>query len=119
MITPGAPARPGAPTRPGTPADPDPPASPAAPTAPAPLIVPPGTIVPGHARPAAPLRREGPAKLAGAALYTDDLVFPGAWFGATIRSTEAHAVLRGIDLDPAFGWDEVVVVTAADIPGPN
>ena len=34
-----------------------------------------------------PLRREGREKLTGEALYTDDLVFPGAWYGATIRST--------------------------------
>ncbi len=66
-----------------------------------------------------PLRREGPAKLTGTALYTDDLVFPGAWYGATIRSTEARARLLAIDLDPAFDWSRVVVVTAADIPGPN
>ncbi len=68
---------------------------------------------------AAPLRREGPAKLTGAALYTDDLVFPGAWYGATIRSTEPHARLLGIDLDPAFDWSRVSVVSAADIPGDN
>ncbi len=67
----------------------------------------------------APLRREGPAKLTGTARYTDDLVFPGAWYGATIRSTDAHARLLGIDLDPAFAWDRVVVVTADDIPGRN
>ena len=66
-----------------------------------------------------PLRREGPAKLTGTALYTDDLVFPGAWYGATVRSTEAHARLLGIELDPAFDWSRVAVVTAADIPGPN
>ena len=36
-----------------------------------------------------PTRREGPAKLTGQALYADDLVFPGAWYGATIRSTVA------------------------------
>jgi CO/xanthine dehydrogenase Mo-binding subunit len=74
------------------------------------------------ARPAVergPFRREGPAKLTGTALYTDDLVFPGAWYGATIRSTQARARLLGIDLDPAFDWSAVVVVTADDIPGPN
>ena len=59
---------------------------------------------PGRARPAAPLRREGPAKLTGEAMYADDLVFPGAWYGATIRSTEPHARLLGIDLDDAFDW---------------
>jgi CO/xanthine dehydrogenase Mo-binding subunit len=87
--------------------------------APAPVIVPPETLTPGLARPTGPLRREGPAKLTGTALYTDDLVFPGAWYGATIRSTEAHARLIGVDRDPAFVWNRVVVVTSADIPGPN
>jgi CO/xanthine dehydrogenase Mo-binding subunit len=53
------------------------------------------------------------------AKYADDLVFPGAWYGATVRSTEPHARLLGIDLDPAFDWSKVVVVTAADIPGDN
>ena len=72
----------------------------------------------GRARPA-PLRREGPDKLTGAARYTDDLVFPGAWYGATIRSTEAHARLLGLELDPDFDWSSVVVMTAADIPGDN
>ena len=72
----------------------------------------------GRARPA-PLRREGPQKLTGAAKYTDDLVFPGAWYGATIRSTEAHARLLGIELAPDFDWSRVVVLTAADIPGEN
>ena len=84
-----------------------------------PLVVPPGTTVPGRARRAAPLRREGPAKLTGTALYTDDIVVPGAWYGATIRSTDAHATFDALDLDPAFDWSTVVVVTAADIPGDN
>ena len=68
---------------------------------------------------AAPLRREGPEKLTGPAKYADDLVFPGAWYGATIRSTEPHARLLGIELDEAFDWSRVVVVTAEDIPGEN
>jgi CO/xanthine dehydrogenase Mo-binding subunit len=74
---------------------------------------------PTAARSPGPLRREGPAKLTGVALYTDDLVFPGAWYGTTIRSSEAHALLLGIDREVGFEWDRVVVVTAADIPGPN
>ncbi len=86
---------------------------------PDPLIVSPGAIVPGRARPAAPLRREGPAKLTGEARYADDLVFPGAWFGATIRSTVAHARFDGFDLDPALDWSAIAVVSAADIPGDN
>ena len=84
-----------------------------------PLIIPADTPVPGRARPAAPPRREGPAKLTGAALYADDLVMPGAWFGATVRSTQPHARLLGIDLDDAFDWRRVAVVTADDIPGEN
>ncbi len=66
-----------------------------------------------------PLRREGRDKLTGAARFTDDLVVPGAWYGLTVRATEPHARLLGIDLDPAFDWSSVVVVTAADIPGEN
>jgi CO/xanthine dehydrogenase Mo-binding subunit len=83
-----------------------------------PLRLPPAGPAVGRARPA-PARREGPAKLTGAALYTDDLVTPGAWFGATIRSTEARARLLGIELDPAYDWSRVVVLTAKDIPGEN
>ncbi len=74
---------------------------------------------PGFAAGRSLLRREGPEKLTGLARYTDDLVVPGAWYGVTIRSTEAHARLLGIERDPAFDWSQVVVVTAADIPGDN
>src|SRR5918994_7417646 len=91
----------------------------AAPADTSPLVIPTDAPAPGRARPAAPLRREGPAKLTGEAKYADDLVFPGAWFGATIRSTEPHARLDGIELDDAFDWKRVVVVTADDIPGEN
>ena len=85
----------------------------------APVFTPgPGEIGVGQAR-AFPLRREGPAKLNGMALYTDDLVFPGAWYGHTIRSTVPHARLLGVDLDPDFDWSRVVVMTARDVPGEN
>jgi CO/xanthine dehydrogenase Mo-binding subunit len=89
------------------------------PAAPTPVIAPPGLPTPGRATPRAPLRREGPEKLTGLAKYADDLVFPGAWYGATVRSTDPRARLVAIDLDPAFDWSQVAVVTAADIPGPN
>jgi xanthine dehydrogenase molybdopterin-binding subunit B len=52
-------------------------------------------------------------------MYTDDLVVPGAWYGATIRSTDAHARFLALDQDPDFDWSSVVLVTAADIPGEN
>ncbi len=64
-------------------------------------------------------RRDAPAKVTGAARYTDDLVVEGAWFGLTVRASEPRARLLGIDRDPAFDWSRVVVVTAADIPGDN
>ncbi|MEP6807550.1 MAG: xanthine dehydrogenase family protein molybdopterin-binding subunit, partial [Chloroflexota bacterium] len=83
------------------------------------LIIPSETRIPGRATTSLPLRREGPEKLTGLARYADDLVFPGAWYGATIRSTEPHARLVAIDLDDAFDWSTVSVVTAADIPGDN
>jgi CO/xanthine dehydrogenase Mo-binding subunit len=91
----------------------------AAPADTTPLVIPLDAPAPGRARPSAPLRREGPAKLTGEAKYADDLVFPGAWYGATIRSTDPHARLLAIDLDEAFDWKRVVVVTADDIPGEN
>jgi len=82
------------------------------------LVVDPGQRVPGRAS-GFPMRREGPAKLTGAAKYTDDLVFPGAWYGITIRSTEARAKLVAIEPDPDVDWSKVVIATAADIPGDN
>ena len=87
--------------------------------APGALVIPTGTTAPGRARGLAPMRREGPEKLTGEAKYADDLVVPGAWFGTTIRSTDPHARFVALELDPAFDWTTVVVVTAADIPGDN
>jgi CO/xanthine dehydrogenase Mo-binding subunit len=64
-------------------------------------------------------RREGVAKVTGAATYTDDLVVPYAWYGKTVRSTVPRGRIRSITLEPAFDWSRVVVVTAEDIPGDN
>jgi CO/xanthine dehydrogenase Mo-binding subunit len=64
-------------------------------------------------------RRDGLEKVTGLALYTDDLRFPDAWYGATVRSAEPHARLLGIERDPGFDWSSVVILTAADIPGEN
>jgi xanthine dehydrogenase molybdopterin-binding subunit B len=96
-------------------------ATPVAPTrsAPEPLVIRPGEIAPGRVRGAAPARREGPAKLTGEAKYADDLVFPGAWYGATIRSTTAHARFDGFELGDGVDWARMAVVTARDIPGEN
>ena len=65
------------------------------------------------------VRTDGHAKVTGAALYVDDVHPPGCLFGATVRSTVAHARIVGIRLDPKFDWRDVTVVTAADIPGEN
>jgi CO/xanthine dehydrogenase Mo-binding subunit len=64
-------------------------------------------------------RVDGVAKVTGAARYLDDLDLGGSWHGATVRSQVAHAHLDGIDLDPAFDWTDVVVVTSQDITGHN
>jgi CO/xanthine dehydrogenase Mo-binding subunit len=64
-------------------------------------------------------RVDGVAKVTGRARYLDDLDAPGAWHGMTVRSSVAHGVLEAIELDPAFDWSGVAVVTAADIPGKN
>ena len=66
-------------------------------------------------------RRDGAPKVTGAALYTDDIAVPGAWYGKTVRSTIPKGRIRSITLDPAFDWSprRVVVVTADDIPGDN
>jgi CO/xanthine dehydrogenase Mo-binding subunit len=64
-------------------------------------------------------RVDGVAKVTGRARYLDDLDAPGAWYGATVRSTIAHGVLEALDLDPKFDWSQVVVATAADVPGAN
>src|SRR5215204_2412727 len=64
-------------------------------------------------------RVDGVAKVTGRARYLDDLDAPNAWHGATVRSKIAHGVLEAIDLDPAFDWSQVAVVTADDIPGAN
>jgi CO/xanthine dehydrogenase Mo-binding subunit len=64
-------------------------------------------------------RVDGVAKVTGRAQYLDDLDAAGAWHGATVRSQVAHGVLEAVDLDPAFDWSQVTVVTSADIWGKN
>jgi CO/xanthine dehydrogenase Mo-binding subunit len=68
---------------------------------------------------ASSIRKEGRSKVVGSACYTDDQVVPGALHGVTVRSQVPRGILRGISFGPGIPWDEVVVVTAADIPGTN
>jgi CO/xanthine dehydrogenase Mo-binding subunit len=64
-------------------------------------------------------RKEGRDKVTGAARYVADLDRPGMLHGVTVRSSVARGLLRGIAFGPGIPWEELVVVTAADIPGRN
>ncbi|MFO0750571.1 MAG: xanthine dehydrogenase family protein molybdopterin-binding subunit [Myxococcota bacterium] len=66
-----------------------------------------------------PPRKEGIEKVTGRARYIDDVPFDDVLHGVTVRSPVPHGKIRGIHFDPAFDWSDVVVVTAADIPGDN
>jgi len=63
---------------------------------------------------------DGPAKVAGAALFADDLRFEGMLHAKVVRSPHPHARILSIDCDAALALPGVAaVVTAADIPGRN
>ncbi len=64
-------------------------------------------------------RIDGLDKLAGRAAYVDDLPTPGAWHGATVRSSVPRGKIRDIHFDPAFDWNDITIVDHRDIPGPN
>lgn len=64
-------------------------------------------------------RREGVAKVTGRARYVDDLTLPGMLHGVTVRSPVARGIIRDIRYGPGVPWDEITIVTAADIPGRN
>lgn len=64
-------------------------------------------------------RKEGRAKVTGAARYVDDLQFPGMIYGATVRSTIARGRIRRITFGEGVPWDEFTIVTAHDVPGEN
>ena len=65
-----------------------------------------------------PPRPDGWAKVSGAAMYADDLAPSGLWFGATVRSPHARAVVKSIRYDPSV-VPEAVFVTAGDLPAGN
>jgi CO/xanthine dehydrogenase Mo-binding subunit len=64
-------------------------------------------------------RKEGRAKVTGAAHYVDDLDAPGMLYGATVRSHVPRGIVREINFGEGVPWDEFTVVTAHDIPGAN
>jgi CO/xanthine dehydrogenase Mo-binding subunit len=64
-------------------------------------------------------RRDGVAKVTGRARYIDDLTLPGMLHGVTVRSQVARGIIRDIRYNAGVPWNEITVVTAADIPGRN
>ncbi|MFY9936283.1 MAG: xanthine dehydrogenase family protein molybdopterin-binding subunit [Silvibacterium sp.] len=64
-------------------------------------------------------RKEGIAKVCGAARYIDDFSLPGMIFGATVRSAIPRGRVLNIEFGSGIPWDEFTVVTAKDIPGKN
>ncbi len=64
-------------------------------------------------------RREGVAKVTGRARYVDDLSLPGMLHGLTVRSPVPRGIIRAVHYGAGVPWDEITVVTAADIPGRN
>ncbi len=64
-------------------------------------------------------RKEARSKVTGAAEYIDDLCLPGMLYGATVRSSIPRGRIRGIHFEEGIPWDEIVVVSARDVPGKN
>jgi CO/xanthine dehydrogenase Mo-binding subunit len=61
-------------------------------------------------------RTDGVGKVIGTARYIDDVPpLEGELWGVTVRSPVARGVLKKIELDPAFDWSDVTVVTADDL----
>ena len=61
-------------------------------------------------------RKDGDAKVTGAAKYIDDLNFPGMLYGATIRSTIPRGKIIGRRIALS---DQFIVADHRDIPGKN
>ena len=60
-------------------------------------------------------RKDGIPKVTGAALYVDDLRFPGMLYGRTIRSTISRGRIKSIRYD--FDTAGFTIVRAGDVPG--
>jgi CO/xanthine dehydrogenase Mo-binding subunit len=61
-------------------------------------------------------RKEAVSKVTGRARYVDDVVVPGMIHGVTVRSSCPRARIRAVHFGPGIPWDEITVVTAADVP---
>src|SRR5262249_12312207 len=64
-------------------------------------------------------RKEARAKLTGAARYVDDIARPGMIHGVTVRARGPRGRIAAIHYGEGMPWSEIVVVTAADVPGKN
>jgi hypothetical protein len=64
----------------------------------------------------APTRREDNALLRGLACFGQDVVLPGAWHIAFVRSPHAHARLLGLDAQAAQDMAGVVAVLGIGLP---
>jgi len=63
-------------------------------------------------------RKEDPRMITGRGRYIDDIALPGMAFVAIVRSTEAHAKIRSIDVSGAANRADVVgVFTGEDLAG--
>src|SRR5262249_15216216 len=65
------------------------------------------------------LRKEGRAKVTGQAMYVDDVTPAGVLHGVTLRSQGGRGRITAIRFGPPIDWKDLLVVTAADIPGQN
>jgi xanthine dehydrogenase YagR molybdenum-binding subunit len=61
-------------------------------------------------------RVDGPVKVSGAALYTQDIKLPGMLYGSILLAPYAHARIRSLDLTPALKRPGVrAAMTAAEV----
>src|SRR5437588_11451408 len=68
---------------------------------------------------AAVKRKEDPALLTGRGHFVDDIRLPGTLHAAFVRSSHAHAGIRGVDATAARALLGVhLVLTYADLPEP-
>jgi CO/xanthine dehydrogenase Mo-binding subunit len=65
------------------------------------------------------LRKEGVAKVRGAARYIDDISLPDMIYGATVRSSIPRGRILKIEFGEGIPWGEFVIASAKDIPGAN
>ncbi len=66
------------------------------------------------------LRKDAVPKVTGRAIYSADLHMPNMLIGKVLLSTQAHALIKSIDITEAAAVPGVrAILTAKDIPGEN